>query len=382
MQDLGPSTRGLRACQARYPRLFKMQMQLPANAKPFAAARAPRSVARPARAVAVHAHKAVDAAALAGLAAVVAPQAAQASELLSIADASSVTLAVGGGAAIAGLGALLVATDPQNRCASPWRGESSAQLRTQIPRRGGLGGGASSYLDAWRPSAVDPSPGASSACACGMQALQAAGADRRRREGGGEERAHSACRRARGARRTCKDTRAALHRCAHKQVRNYFNTTGFERWRKIYGETDEVNKVQLDIRQGHAQTVDKVLKWVDEEGGVDGITVADAGCGTGERTIHARRATERLRVCSLISSLTTRAARSCALQAAWPSPWRCAAPSSAPVTSARPWPARRSKGAGRRGCGGARGGGACRAALLRELREVCLTHVCQWWWCC
>jgi hypothetical protein len=24
------------------------------------------------------------------------------------------------------------------------------------------------------------------------------------------------------------------------QVKNYFNTTGFERWRKIYGETDEV----------------------------------------------------------------------------------------------------------------------------------------------
>jgi len=35
-------------------------------------------------------------------------------------------------------------------------------------------------------------------------------------------------------------------------------------------------------RQGHAQTVEKVLKWLDEEGGVKGITVADAGCGTGE----------------------------------------------------------------------------------------------------
>ena len=51
-------------------------------------------------------------------------------------------------------------------------------------------------------------------------------------------------------------------------VKKYFNTSGFERWNKIYGETDEVNKVQLDIRQGHAQTVDKVLRWVDEEGGV------------------------------------------------------------------------------------------------------------------
>lgn len=51
------------------------------------------------------------------------------------------------------------------------------------------------------------------------------------------------------------------------------------------GETDDVNKVQLDIREGHAQTVDKVLKWLDEEGGVQNITVADAGCGTGRQTL-------------------------------------------------------------------------------------------------
>ncbi len=30
-------------------------------------------------------------------------------------------------------------------------------------------------------------------------------------------------------------------------------------------------------------TVEQVLKWVDEEGGVAGVTVADCGCGTGER---------------------------------------------------------------------------------------------------
>jgi predicted RNA methylase len=39
--------------------------------------------------------------------------------------------------------------------------------------------------------------------------------------------------------------------------------------------------VQLDIRQGHAQTVDKVLNWLQEEGGVKGTTICDAGCGTG-----------------------------------------------------------------------------------------------------
>ena len=68
-------------------------------------------------------------------------------------------------------------------------------------------------------------------------------------------------------------------------VKKYFNTSGFERWNKIYGETDEVNKVQLDIRNGHAQTVDKVLKWVDEEGGVENVSVCDAGCGTGSLAI-------------------------------------------------------------------------------------------------
>lgn len=51
------------------------------------------------------------------------------------------------------------------------------------------------------------------------------------------------------------------------------------------GETDDVNKVQLDIRQGHAQTVDKVLRWLDEEGGVQGTTVADTGCGTGVQSL-------------------------------------------------------------------------------------------------
>lgn len=41
-------------------------------------------------------------------------------------------------------------------------------------------------------------------------------------------------------------------------VAAYFNGEGFQRWRKIYGENDDVNKVQLDIRDGHAVTVDKV----------------------------------------------------------------------------------------------------------------------------
>ena len=68
-------------------------------------------------------------------------------------------------------------------------------------------------------------------------------------------------------------------------VRNYFNTAGFDRWRRIYGSTDDVNDVQLDIRKGHAITVEKVLSFLKEKEGLEGVSVCDAGCGTGSLTI-------------------------------------------------------------------------------------------------
>lgn len=43
-----------------------------------------------------------------------------------------------------------------------------------------------------------------------------------------------------------------------EEVTEYFNTNGFERWNKIYSDSDEVNDVQKDIRTGHGQTIDKV----------------------------------------------------------------------------------------------------------------------------
>ncbi|XP_078441840.1 magnesium-protoporphyrin IX methyltransferase [Wolffia australiana] len=69
-------------------------------------------------------------------------------------------------------------------------------------------------------------------------------------------------------------------------VKDYFNNTGFERWRKIYGESTEgVNRVQLDIRVGHAKTVENAIAMLKEEGPLAGLTVCDAGCGTGSLTI-------------------------------------------------------------------------------------------------
>jgi len=67
-------------------------------------------------------------------------------------------------------------------------------------------------------------------------------------------------------------------------VREYFNATGFDRWRRIYGD-GEVNKVQLDIRQGHQQTVDTVLEWLKADANLVGLSICDAGCGVGSISI-------------------------------------------------------------------------------------------------
>ena len=68
-------------------------------------------------------------------------------------------------------------------------------------------------------------------------------------------------------------------------VKDYFNQQGFDRWRRIYGETDDVNKVQKKIRQGHQQTIDTVVDWLKADGDLTELTVCDAGCGVGSLSI-------------------------------------------------------------------------------------------------
>ncbi|GMN60478.1 hypothetical protein TIFTF001_029568 [Ficus carica] len=68
-------------------------------------------------------------------------------------------------------------------------------------------------------------------------------------------------------------------------VREYFNNSGFQRWRKIYGDTDDVNRVQKDIRVGHSKTVENALKMLADDVPLRGVTVCDAGCGTGSLSI-------------------------------------------------------------------------------------------------
>jgi magnesium-protoporphyrin O-methyltransferase len=72
-------------------------------------------------------------------------------------------------------------------------------------------------------------------------------------------------------------------------VREYFNATGFDRWQRIYGN-GEVNKVQLDIRKGHQQTVNTLLTWLNDDGNLEGLTCCDAGCGVGSLAIPLAQA--------------------------------------------------------------------------------------------
>ncbi|MGK7937349.1 MAG: magnesium protoporphyrin IX methyltransferase [Xenococcaceae cyanobacterium] len=67
-------------------------------------------------------------------------------------------------------------------------------------------------------------------------------------------------------------------------VKDYFNATGFDRWRRIYGD-GEVNKVQKDIRIGHQQTIDTVISWLKADNNLAEISICDAGCGVGSLSI-------------------------------------------------------------------------------------------------
>jgi len=72
-------------------------------------------------------------------------------------------------------------------------------------------------------------------------------------------------------------------------VRDYFNSTGFDRWRRIYGDGD-VNVVQKDIRVGHQRTVDTVVDWLTQDGNLGGLLICDAGCGVGSLSIPLAQA--------------------------------------------------------------------------------------------
>ena len=83
------------------------------------------------------------------------------------------------------------------------------------------------------------------------------------------------------------------------EVREYFNTEGFNRWNKIYSESDDVNKVQLDIRTGHDQTIQKILNWIADDGDIAGKSVCDCGCGVGSLAIPLAQMGESFNCCGI-----------------------------------------------------------------------------------
>lgn len=93
------------------------------------------------------------------------------------------------------------------------------------------------------------------------------------------------------------------------EVREYFNTEGFNRWNKIYSESDEVNTVQLDIRNGHDQTIQKILNWVKDDGDISGKSVCDCGCGVGSLAIPLATMGAKISASDISDAMSTEAAR-------------------------------------------------------------------------
>ena len=93
------------------------------------------------------------------------------------------------------------------------------------------------------------------------------------------------------------------------EVREYFNTEGFSRWNKIYSESDDVNSVQLDIRNGHDQTIQKILNWIQADGDIAGKSVCDCGCGVGSLAIPLAQMGAQVSASDISDSMAREAAR-------------------------------------------------------------------------
>lgn len=91
-----------------------------------------------------------------------------------------------------------------------------------------------------------------------------------------------------------------------KEVKEYFDGEGFGRWNKIYSDSDEVNSVQMNIRDGHQQTIDKVLKWIENEDNSK-ATLCDAGCGTGALALPASTKFKKVFASDISTSMTNEA---------------------------------------------------------------------------
>ncbi len=70
-----------------------------------------------------------------------------------------------------------------------------------------------------------------------------------------------------------------------REVKEYFNGTGFDRWKKIYSKSEEINTVQKNIRKGHQKTVNDVISYISNYPNLAKKSFCDAGCGVGSLAI-------------------------------------------------------------------------------------------------
>ena len=91
------------------------------------------------------------------------------------------------------------------------------------------------------------------------------------------------------------------------EVKEYFDDVGFERWNKIYSDSDDINTVQQDIRSGHDVTIDKVLEWTS--GQVSGKSICDLGCGVGSLAIPLAKSGANVAASDISDSMSQEAAR-------------------------------------------------------------------------
>ena len=104
---------------------------------------------------------------------------------------------------------------------------------------------------------------------------------------------------------------SAAEKAAEKaEVKGYFETTGFDRWNRIYSESTDVNRVQRNIRIGHQKTVDNVLAWLQEQGNLANRSFCDAGCGVGSLSLPlAQLGAGSIAASDLSEAMATEAAR-------------------------------------------------------------------------
>lgn len=69
-----------------------------------------------------------------------------------------------------------------------------------------------------------------------------------------------------------------------------------------------MNKVQLDIRNGHDQTIQKILNWINDDGDIEGKTVCDCGCGVGSLAIPLAQMGAKVSASDISDAMATEAA--------------------------------------------------------------------------